>query len=311
MSTIIYHTGALGDFITTIPAIQYYKMLNPGGHLTLLGKPAMGKFAKDIGLIDDWLDVDGPKFLPLFHDDFSDVAEKLLAAFTTAILFTSNDSCLFKNIAQSGISRLLHQPPFPSTRVPIIDYHLSLFCDPTTVAESEKIPTIIPPPDAFSSIEKFLPPGSEKPVAIHPGSGSKKKNWPFDRFLQVADFFRSRQIPVLWIKGPAEESFVFPPTDSVAAHLSIAELAALLANCRSYLGNDSGVTHLAAAVGCRTVAVFGSSDKRIWAPYGLDVTIISHDKTCAPCHRLSSTDPLCDHSCLNDISLNEILYIFS
>lgn len=273
--TLVYHTGALGDFITTIPAIHYYKMLNPGNPVTLLGKPAIGKFAKDIGLLANWLDVDSTRFLPLFYDSFSDSAQNLLADFTTAILFTGPDSSIVKNIEQSAVNKIFQQPPFPASPMHIIDYHLSLFCDPATIAESEKIPTIVPAADAFSSIKKFLLPDSKKPIAIHPGSGSKKKNWPFGRFLQVADFFRSQQIPVLWIKGPAEESFVFPSTDRVASHLSFAELAALLANCRSYLGNDSGVTHLAAAVGCRTVVVWGPSDPVVWSPLGKNVSIIN------------------------------------
>jgi heptosyltransferase III len=311
MSTLIYHTGALGDFITTIPAIRYYKKLNPCKPITLLGRPAIGKFAKDIDLITDWLDVDNPRLLPLFFDNFSDNAKKLLADFTTAILFTSPDAPIVKNIERSAVNKIFWQLPFPESSIHIIDYHLSLFCDPATVAESEKIPAIVPSTDAFSSIETLLPPDTKKPVAIHPGSGSKKKNWSFDRFLKIAGYFRSKQVPVLWIKGPAEDDYYFPADDAVASNFPLTELAAHLSKCRSYIGNDSGVTHLAAAVGCKTVALFGPSERRIWTPRGRDVIIISPEKTCPPCHRLPSTGSLCDHSCLNDISVDEVLYVFS
>lgn len=277
MSTLLFHTGALGDFVTTIPAIQYYKKQNPEEKITLLGKPAIGKFAKDIGLIDDWLDVDGQKFLPLFYDDFSGEAQRLLSAFSAAILFTGADAPISKNIAQSGIQRIFRQPPFPTSPQHIIDYHLSLFCNPETLAESDKIPVIIPPAEAFVSSENKFPADKSKPIAIHPGSGSKKKNWPFDRFLQVAGFFRSKEVPVLWIKGPAEDGFDFPQEDTIAADQPISVLAALLSRCAAYIGNDSGVTHLAAATGCRTVAVWGPSDLLVWGPRGKKVSIINQD----------------------------------
>lgn len=311
MSTLIYHTGALGDFITTIPAIRYYKKQNPGETITLLGRPAIGKFAKDIGLIDDWLDVDDKKLLPFFHDSFSGATQKLLSAFTAAVLFTGGDSPIVKNIARSGIKLMFQQPPFPASQMHVIDYHLSLFGDLESFTESDKIPTIVPSAATFAASEKIFHAGSAKPIAIHPGSGSGKKNWPFDRFLHLAGFIRSKQIPVLWIKGPAEDAIDFPSNDMTLSNLPFAVLAALLSKCRGYIGNDSGVTHLATAVGCPTVALFGPSDPGIWAPRGRDVTIISNRKNCASCHPSKSIHAPCDNSCLNDITVNEVLYIFS
>ena len=78
MSDLIYHTGALGDFITTIPAIRFHKKQTLNNHLTLLGKPAMGNFALDTGLVDVWLDADSREFLPLFYDVFSRETRLLL-----------------------------------------------------------------------------------------------------------------------------------------------------------------------------------------------------------------------------------------
>jgi len=68
-----------------------------------------------------------------------------------------------------------------------------------------------------------------------------------------------------------------------ARNLNLAQVAALLCRADLYLGNDSGITHLAAAVGAPTVALFGPSDPRRWAPRGPTVRLLSLDVACSPC----------------------------
>jgi len=73
-----------------------------------------------------------------------------------------------------------------------------------------------------------------------------------------------------------------------------------------YLGNDSGITHLAAAVGVPTVALFGPSDPRQWAPRGRRVTVISRQVDCSPCS--NSTMKSCPHrACLSELSAEEVI----
>lgn len=65
------------------------------------------------------------------------------------------------------------------------------------------------------------------------------------------------------------------PPDAPLLHAeSLVELARSLAGARLYIGNDSGVSHLAAAVGCPTVVLFGPTDPRVWAPRGGHVTVV-------------------------------------
>jgi len=279
MSTLIYHTGALGDFVTAIPAIRYYKKLNAGKKTTLLGRAAIGVFALDMGLVDGWLDVDGTAVLALFHDDFSDTARTILAKFSSVIIFANADSPLLRNVQKSAITGIYWQPPFPLSPIHIVDYHLSLFCDPEKIEAADKIPSLIPSASSIASAKKIMG-DIVNPVALHPGSGSIKKNWGFDNFVAVAKYFRSKKIPVLWIKGPAEESFTFPAQDSLISNPELPVLAAILSRCSAFVGNDSGVTHLAAAAGClRTIAVFGpESDDAVWKPRGKCVLIIPQEK---------------------------------
>lgn len=308
MSTLIYHSGALGDFITTIPALRFWENRHTGEKFVLLGKPAVGEFAKDIGLIDETLDVDSSRFLPLFSDDFSSQAEELLAQFNTAILFAAPDSPIINTIRQSTIHSLYWQPPFPATdnRLHISDYHLSLFADPQSLGTEAK-KTCIVPSAAFIKKSFDILPANCSPVALHPGSGSRKKNWPFERYLSLADAVRKKGLRILWLIGPAEEGLCVPSNDSIVSNRPFALCAALLSRCRAFVSNDSGITHLAAGVGCRTIALFGPSDQQIWAPRGRNVCIIYKNPVCSPCHRSATAPTLCDSSCLNAITVEEVL----
>ena len=111
-------------------------------------------------------------------------------------------------------------------------------------------------------------------LLLHPGSGGATKNWPLERFLEVARRAESALgLGALAVTGPADEAIArrlasgapeerVPRVDGPP----IGVLVALLARARAYLGNDSGVSHLAAAAGARGVAVFGPSDPAVWAP---------------------------------------------
>jgi hypothetical protein len=103
-------------------------------------------------------------------------------------------------------------------------------------------------------------------VAIHPFSGSAKKNWPLDRFRELA---RRLDAPVRWCAGPEE------PLEDAVRFENLWDLACWLASARLYIGNDSGITHLAAAVGTPVVALFGPTDPAIWAPRGDCISVVA------------------------------------
>lgn len=104
-------------------------------------------------------------------------------------------------------------------------------------------------------------------AVIHPFSGSARKNWPLENFGQLA---RRLQLamPVYWCYGPED-----PPEDDAVRIENLYELACWLAKASLYVGNDSGITHLAAAVGTPVLALFGPTDPAVWGPRGPDVKI--------------------------------------
>jgi hypothetical protein len=102
-------------------------------------------------------------------------------------------------------------------------------------------------------------------VAIHPFSGSKKKNWPLHRYCELA---AQLGCEVDWLAGPEEE------LPEARRFENLAELAAFIAGAHLYIGNDSGITHLAAAVGIKTLAIFGPKSPKIWEPRGENVYVV-------------------------------------
>ena len=127
-------------------------------------------------------------------------------------------------------------------------------------------------------------------VGIHPGGSSFDKRWPEENYAQVADaLVREYGAKILILRGPDEaelernlqnamqsEPIVHPPR-------SIRELAALIARCRLFVCNDSGPMHIAAALGVRTVAIFGPTDHVAWRPLSDESTIVRRDMPCWPC----------------------------
>jgi heptosyltransferase III len=116
-------------------------------------------------------------------------------------------------------------------------------------------------------------------VAIHPFSGGRSKNWPLEKFVQLAESLTS---PIVWVCGP-EHRLPFPsitPQDRW-------QLATLLAESRLFIGNDSGPGHLAAAVGTPVLSIFGPTNPLVWAPRGTKVSVANFESSASKISQLA------------------------
>ena len=152
-------------------------------------------------------------------------------------------------------------------------------------------------------------------LVVAPGSGARAKNWPQEFFVAVAEWWRSRMGGVvILLLGPVEQEKGgvddLRRHSLVAGGLSLSQAAALLAAGDIYLGNDSGVTHLAAALGVPTVALFGPSDPRQWAPRGQQVAVVRRAIDCSPCS--NATMASCPHrACLTALDPEKVIAIIA
>ena len=199
-----------------------------------------------------------------------DAAPELVRALRADAVLAFTDDLEIQAHLRPLASRLLARSPRPEP-----GRHAS-----TWLAEAARPldvdPGVAPPPLVFDSDERraarsaapTLSPGF---LAVHPGSGARAKNWPPKRFAALARTHAAGR-PWLLVVGPADEEAAAPlrgvPGCVPVHRLPLRVLGALLAQAGLFVGNDSGVSHLAAAAGAPTVALFGPTDPAVWGPVG-------------------------------------------
>ncbi|HUU68004.1 MAG TPA: glycosyltransferase family 9 protein, partial [Planctomycetota bacterium] len=149
-------------------------------------------------------------------------------------------------------------------------------------------------------------------IGVHPGSGGRLKCWPPEHFARVVRRMRDDGRQVVIFCGEADAAAVAEVERAagvavpVLRELPLRELAAVLSLCGRYVGNDSGVSHLAAAAGTDCIVLFGPSDPVTWAPVGENVRVLTADVACSPC---GSTGPKCGRQleCLSSLAPDRVL----
>jgi len=271
MKSLVYHAGALGDFVTILPALSCWRQSHLGEQIILWGRPPHGQLAMAASLVDEVRDIAKAEFARCFSEKLDEELSAALREFNSALLFTRPDSLLARNLSLAGIRDIRLQPPFPDRPVPVVSYHLSLL-EPFEAPQNPEDPCL---DFRHRLLEKtggpiFLP----ARVLFHPGSGSPAKNWPSENFVYLAEEIKRKGIEIGWLAGPAEENWPSPFSDPLLRCPDLVELARVLAGASLFVGNDSGTSHLAAAMGCPTVAIFLDSDPIVWAPQGKKVRVI-------------------------------------
>jgi heptosyltransferase III len=264
MNTVVYHTGALGDFITILPCLRLLRQQRPAARWILLGRPEHGRLGVAAGYFDEYVDAGGRAMSALYEGRLPDELKRF--GHLSAVAFAADDSPVLVAL-RSVAELLLHHAPFPAACEHIIDYHLRLPGADALAAEG-RCPRIAVAPQSGEW---------RGAVVLHPGSGSPAKNWPLERFAWLAGQLAASGRTVAWLLGPVEREtgLRLPGGSRVLPPMELVELAGVLSGAALCTGNDSGVAHLAAACRCPTVAVFGPSDPRVWAPRGPRVEIVA------------------------------------
>jgi hypothetical protein len=154
--------------------------------------------------------------------------------------------------------------------------------------------------------------GQNPIIAIHPGAGSRTKRWPLSRFIDLARHlaFREKRT-LLIIEGPAEPGLAHqimqalsPPGAILIENVPLNLLAAVIKHCCLFIGNDSGLAHLAVALDVPCVALFGPTLPCHWAPLGTQVTVLRNPRGCEGC----ASDGK-NHTCLDNITVGDVIPI--
>jgi ADP-heptose:LPS heptosyltransferase len=283
VTTLAIHPGALGDVILLA---RLCSML--GGPVTLVAHAAQGRLLQGLGVVARTIDFDA---IPM-HEVFSDKPLQncrlpgLLSGYDRLIsCLAAGDRAAELRLAMiCGADNTAFLPVRPAEHSR--GHLIELWCDLLGLAFDEVPRQAWPAPAAWRqqaqvAISKI---GYEKPpVVIHPGSGGLAKCWPLERFLELGRLLKdTRQVRPLFVIGPAETdrwgtkaAGQIERRFGLLADPPLELLAGLLAGCLAYVGNDSGVSHLAAAVGAPSLVLFGASKAEHFAPLGPAVRVIS------------------------------------
>jgi len=288
MNILIFHSGALGDLVNTLPAISALRRRFPGAVLTAVGRPDLLALPLEAGLIDEAVALERPGMHLLFAPG---PAEKLpgplrewLSGFDLAVSWVRSPE-LIANLGALGIATHFHPGPFPPPAGSgHATEHMMLALRGLGIDGPAAAPRL-PAPGRW--------PGPRFPgIIVHPGSGSRRKNWPAEKFAQAATILADGSgLPFAVLAGPADGEAAAATVAllkalgheaRLIAGLTLPELAGMLASARLLVGNDSGVAHLAGSVGAPVVAVFGPSDPARWGVRQAAAVILRRSD-CVPC----------------------------
>jgi ADP-heptose:LPS heptosyltransferase len=274
LRVLLVRAGALGDLLLLWPSIA---ALRGAGHDVLLVAPARAaSVLVGPGAADAVLDFDGRELAALLAGSHAEGPLVQALAHADAVVAWTRSVPLRDALAARSRRLLVHDPAPPSGG-PHAARWLARAIEPLVAGAEREVETTSPltftdeeRADALRAIRE-LPTDF---VAVHAGSGSPAKNWPAQRFVAAARALGSG-LPWLLVRGPAERD-VEPPADAVVARdWPLRRLGAALARAGLVLGNDSGVSHLAAAAGAPTLALFGPTDPGLWAPVGRHTAALS------------------------------------
>jgi ADP-heptose:LPS heptosyltransferase len=270
---LLIRFGGLGDLLVALPSIRLIRGKYPDARLNLACRGEYGALLRETGVVDEIIPEDSSLLMPLFceapaaNTELSD----RLGSFDLIMGWSHGQR-------ENSLFRFIHADPRNSG--PLSRFFFRKTAE--TIGESGAL-----------SIDEWarLPTGrlqradGSRPIAggegrkrravVHPGSGSESKRWPLPNFLQIIGRLAERGIAGALVTGEAEEGMAAkvekalrPPNWTWVRRPSLSTLASLLSETELYLGNDSGVTHLAAACGAEVVALFRREFASAWRPLG-------------------------------------------
>jgi heptosyltransferase-3 len=289
---LLVHPGGLGDVILALPAIRALRRAYPGHACGMLTCREVGNLYCRAGEVDRSFSLESSFLAQLFAGpefvtpDFQD----WLVRCDEAVCWMSDTTgCVRSTLQAFGVRRVIVQSPRVSDHPPMHQSDRLLrairldFVEGVAGERNDRKLNL--PHDVIEGARKWLKEAGVRDghpvVAVHPGSGSRHKCCQPAVLAKIVDLLAAdAKVPIL-IQGPADADMVRLVCNQVSKplevirNLDLLTVAGILAQAVLYIGHDSGITHLAAALGAPTVALFGPTDRQRWAPRGSNVKVIT------------------------------------
>jgi heptosyltransferase-2 len=282
---LVIRGGALGDFILTLPAIRLLRESFRACTLDILGYRHIAVLAEGRYYADSTRSIDYAPLAGFFNPGaaLDRALCEYFAGFQQVISYLYDPDGLFgRGLRKAGVKNLISASP----KIAEGDHAARQFARPLEQLAlwlEDPAARIFPSAPDLTEAKALLANLPRPYVAIHPGSGGERKNWPLERWLKVQRGLLdhtgvghlliiggesdSRQLCSMKRAGPAERQ-------TVLENLPLPVLGAVLSQCALFVGHDSGISHLAAATGISCLLLFGPTNPNVWAPANEGVVVL-------------------------------------
>ena len=277
---LVIRGGAIGDFILTLPVLSALRRQFPRTHLEVLGYPHIAGLALAGGLVQRVQSIEARSLAGFFAKDGA-LAEDLVDYFSEFDIIISYlydpDEIFQANVRLCSQGQFIAGPHRADNGEGLHASEVLLKpLERLAVFDAEAVPRL----EVGRAFETTVATG--RWLAAHPGSGSEKKNWPESKWLELLRYLmQTTTLKLLLVGGEAERERLgrleaaLPGTRiKVMQSAPLPELAQWLASCVGFVGHDSGISHLAAAVGLPALILWGDTEETVWRPRGRSMTVL-------------------------------------
>src|SRR5436190_19325244 len=282
---LVIRGGAIGDFILTLPALKALRDARPQAHIEILGYKHIAALAENRFYAQAVYSIEyGP--LARFFARNSELPPELadyFASFDLIISYLYDPDQIFEtNLHRCGVQNLICGPARIVEGAGHASRQLAQPIEELGINVVDFAERVFPSVEDREFARQFLASLLQPIIAIHPGSGSHEKNWSLENwvglFSSTGDFGNTARLVV--ISGEADEA----QTNELqrewknrnvrfARNLPLPCLAAMLQRA-TFIGHDSGISHLAAAAGANCILLFGPTDPDVWVPKNENVRVL-------------------------------------
>jgi heptosyltransferase III len=282
---LVIRGGAIGDFILTVPALKALRDAYPEAHIEILGYKHIAALAENRFYAQAVRSIEYAALSSFFVKNSTLPTElaNYFAGFDLLISYLYDpDAILEQNLRACGVQNLISGPAKIDNSAHAAR-QLARPVEALGIKVGDLAAKIFPSPEDRQFAHDFLRDLPRPILAIHPGSGSEKKNWPLENWINLGSDLLGRESfrgSMLVISGEADRAQVGRLQELwkdervvFAKDLLLVHLTALLERA-IFIGHDSGISHLAAATGAKCILLFGPTDPAIWAPRNKNVRVL-------------------------------------
>ncbi len=309
---LIIHSGAIGDCLLTLPLAAYMKQACGLSQVHLMARPEAAGFYPRRSVIDHIRPLESAPLHRLFEPrqtfalDDGDRLITVFGGYEQIVSFLGVENADFEHnllmtVYCSHAAQITMMPMTPPEDEPVSRFYVRRLAEQAAI-EPTQVDLSAVWLNALSDdvaagrcrlAEAGVNPDAEIAI-LHPGSGGRHKCWHADNFVELAGALGERGMTPVFLFGPAEEERFseslkdgFAEIAAVLSGLTLTETLQLLSAADVFIGNDSGISHLAGCLGKRTVAIFGTTNPSHYRPLGPNTTVFraTLDSFSAPCRQ--------------------------